>query len=102
LYVVYLVLCSFPTRRSSDLVEFVVNDDHLLRRQLEEACRLGYRTPGLVHVGLRLEQDRPLSSHPTFRNATLKPASERREAVGVRSEEHTSELQSRENLVCRL
>src|SRR6266511_4982249 len=27
---------------------------------------------------------------------------ERREAVGARSEEHTSELQSRENLVCRL
>src|SRR5690606_39324408 len=30
------------------------------------------------------------------------PAGERRHGTGPRSEEHTSELQSRENLVCRL
>src|SRR5690606_35988190 len=56
------------------------------------------------------EQDLPamLDAHRTVQGlANLHLRFERKDAVGydlvrVRSEEHTSELQSRENLVCRL
>src|SRR5690606_40068636 len=39
---------------------------------------------------------------PRGEGAMRIPPALRRETVAVRSEEHTSELQSRENLVCRL
>src|SRR5690606_42011362 len=83
------VLPSFPTRRSSDL------------RQAPDP-----RSSGAVPGGLRLH-----------RAGRLRPELRRLPRPGVlrvpgawlpgagadrRSEEHTSELQSRENLVCRL
>src|SRR5690606_39469419 len=37
-----------------------------------------------------------------FGHQRLEPRLEDRNVAGIRSEEHTSELQSRENLVCRL
>src|SRR3712207_7239137 len=50
---------------------------------------------GTLHVAAELEGVRGLHAHP--------PMDERRdEARRVRSEEHTSELQSRQYLVCRL
>src|SRR2546430_6346772 len=42
-----------------------------------------------------------LGSH-RFRLVTVAPARAARERAGERSEEHTSELQSQSNLVCRL
>src|SRR5690606_40182983 len=90
---------SFPTRRSSDLSSWVP--------RLAEAAS---RRPG---VGVLVTARAPLGR--TFRDLRLAPLS--REATGevlqsqvsgplprsaTRSEEHTSELQSRENLVCRL
>ena len=41
-------------------VELVVADHDLRERQLEEADRLGDRVAGVVHEGLRLEQQHPL------------------------------------------
>src|SRR5690606_41602065 len=75
-------LHSFPTRRSSDLVDVVVPGRP--RHQVPE------RAPGAVVGGaeeldLLAEVGWCRLHHPL-----------------ERSEEHTSELQSRENLVCRL
>src|SRR5690606_39567605 len=88
--VVHRDLHSFPTRRSSDLLEYLFDDRGLLGVQLNRdepapvvidpdipVSRAAHRTPS-HHRGF------PAAHHPS------------------RSEEHTSELQSRENLVCRL
>src|SRR5690606_41664452 len=64
-------LHSFPTRRSSDLLEIILNNNVLFL--LNSSLQLDPKTHCL-QVGSRIS----------------------------RSEEHTSELQSRENLVCRL
>src|SRR5207253_10640805 len=78
-------LHSFPTRRSSDL----------------------RHPPGHAHrargVGLAL----PRAALPRLRRLRRRgaddvPTADRGRAVGTRSEEHTSELQSRGHLVCRL
>src|SRR5436309_11783201 len=74
-------LHSFPTRRSSDLVPMLPLDAHAEDARLDQHVQV-VRNGGLRYV----EQLRDLSQ-PT---------------VSHRSEEHTSELQSRENLVCRL
>src|SRR5206468_10717642 len=92
-------LHSFPTRRSSDLVQ--VSDNEISRRHAEiRKDEQGYL---LVDLG---------SSNGTFVNA--EQVTERRLVNGdrvqlgrtlllfTRSEEHTSELQSRSDLVCRL
>src|SRR5207302_5817989 len=86
-YGTHRVLHSFPTRRSSDLRR--VSRRHPGRpggqgRRGERACDAAGRRAGttLAH----------------FRRSSRWPAS----ALRGRSEEHTSELQSRENLVCRL
>src|SRR5690606_39451920 len=92
-------LHSFPTRRSSDLVrrtrrqqlavgDAVAGGDLVFEAVVEqgrvEAVAVGFVVDGqlVVAAGLRLE---------------IRAAHH-----GVRSEEHTSELQSREKLVCRL
>src|SRR5206468_7664822 len=98
--VTHAVLPSFPTRRASDLHED--------------------RTPGVPHVGTEgfgafhgedtgsLELDRkrePRGGPPAQeRDDALRAGREAKRSVGVgrRSEEHTSELQSRSELVCRL
>src|SRR5690606_40611015 len=86
-------LHSFPTRRSSDL-------DGLARLELE-------RDP--VHV-VALEREHLVELFGAAPVGQL-GAVEQHDAAGqplgalaraARSEEHTSELQSRENLVCRL
>src|SRR5690606_39959429 len=78
-------LRSFPTRRSSDL---------------RGGCGIG---------GFREEQTErrhverdPRTDHVRQRGDRLHDRPARHRALGQRSEEHTSELQSRENLVCRL
>src|SRR5688572_33491592 len=58
---------------------------------LHDALPISDPGPPAAGVGL----DRPVSAHP-------RPARGRNRAARLRSEEHTSELQSQSNLVCRL
>src|SRR5690606_41425263 len=84
-YRYHRVLHSFPTRRSSDL-NYLRLVERALRPELAGALRIG------------------VASHNLYDVALAHLLAERR-GVGAmldRSEEHTSELQSRENLVCRL
>src|SRR5690606_39767410 len=96
-YVVHTLLLSFPTRRSSDL-GMSENALPILARDFERGDDLGQ-----------------LACHVTVRSIVLRPRCLRcvdikartlteipTRIVSRRSEEHTSELQSRENLVCRL
>src|SRR5690606_40136589 len=92
-------LRSSPTRRSSDLrqrrdiaeVELISAD---------EALREFRRDSGF---GSAIDA---LNDNPLPHTLVVRPATEYAEADSLetlaRSEEHTSELQSRENLVCRL
>src|SRR5690606_41279110 len=75
-YAAHRDLHSFPTRRSSDLFDQIIN----------HAGRIRTRTRGRLHVPMVLSAPSGGGIH----------------APEHRSEEHTSELQSRENLVCRL
>src|SRR5690606_40633415 len=87
-------LHSFPTRRSSDLVVGVTGS-------LSHAADLSGHT-----VGNSLACSVVLGAVDTqARGQTLNCSAQgvlRLGQVILRSEEHTSELQSRENLVCRL
>src|SRR5690606_41915057 len=80
-YAVHRHLHSFPTRRSSDLP-----------CRLFARSRNRYRLRGAITMTIC----RPSSCG----NCSTVPYSSR--SFCSRSEEHTSELQSRENLVCRL
>src|SRR5690606_40168742 len=85
-------LPSFPTRRSSDLCG---------NERLETMLSLGYMPPvnQMVKIGTVPQQQ------PWFPTTVLYCGECELVQLGLavdRSEEHTSELQSRENLVCRL
>src|SRR5690606_42084139 len=77
-------LHSFPTRRSSDLPH----------SPADGADRAGLRLLRFPPPGLAGEAD--------LHVAEPHPGGDRHTVPLGRSEEHTSELQSRENLVCRL
>src|SRR5690625_5309063 len=87
-------LHSFPTRRSSDLSQNEAAQKHLLNMQ-EEMDKTGAWEANteaktiLTKLGVT-DFDKPVSE--------LSGGQQKR----VRSEEHTSELQSRGHLVCRL
>src|SRR5690606_40106748 len=93
----HLSLHSFPTRRSSDLDGHAspanVDSEVLIRNKLERRFRRR------AHVLVEVDRPRCLSDEQV-EIAIVVDVDESRS--GVRSEEHTSELQSRENLVCRL
>src|SRR5690606_40960436 len=59
-----------------------------------------------IHAEERLRAARALPPHPPGAGGVAQQAEDRVghpvDIAGLRSEEHTSELQSRENLVCRL
>src|SRR5690606_41347818 len=84
----FQILLSFPTRRSSDLAlriglsAPIRNTAALFRASDIEAVLPPSKTPSIVASGIVF-----LASWVRYI---------------IRSEEHTSELQSRENLVCRL
>src|SRR5690606_41203368 len=101
-YVDRLALHSFPTRRSSDLAG-VLALTKCLALELAPYVQVNALLPGFTltqdvieRFGLHdLEARRRLvESIPLGRLADV-------EDIAKRSEEHTSELQSRENLVCR-
>src|SRR5690606_41566583 len=85
-------LHSFPTRRSSDLGR-VRSGTHA---RLRGARR---RLHDRIAAATSRSSGRPVAASPHLQELRY-PG--RAAHVGVRSEEHTSELQSRENLVCRL
>src|SRR5690606_39330839 len=89
----------FPTRRSSDL-EAVSTDESELGSEFVAAVRLHAVDPGVAFGFERKRQSRAQVMRPRVTRAC-----KRRKTRGVlgtnRSEEHTSELQSREKLVCR-
>src|SRR5690606_41715355 len=88
-------LHSFPTRRSSDLPVLTTSSDrtrsNAALRLRHESSRATIAAPCPVpRAGARVTRE------PRFSRV------DRFESHLPRSEEHTSELQSRENLVCRL
>src|SRR5690606_42131407 len=95
-------LLSFPTRRSSDL-----GLAPFWKYEVSCLATASYRAidDASARTGEGFQGDRPLSQKP---KCTMSPGDTRRSfgfsrsrPVNRRSEEHTSELQSRENLVCR-
>src|SRR5690625_6144272 len=86
-----LELHSFPTRRSSDLLGEVVGS---------QMRGLAVTTTDRLPLGREvLEDDADALATERRAAGTLHPDDDR---PGERSEEHTSELQSRGHLVCRL
>src|SRR5690606_42097916 len=86
-------LRSFPTRRSSDLVRrHGQNPFGLRRKRCIVMCSAGFATGLRGPPCARRRPSRPVRGSAIWR----------RRRWWNRSEEHTSELQSRENLVCRL
>src|SRR5690606_40369100 len=87
---------AIPTRRSSDLLHTGAQFE--IDRTVQPLDRRCGAEDGIRHGHLeRGQQVVPLAAEDRMRsNGDLDVQ------VAVRSEEHTSELQSRENLVCRL
>src|SRR5690606_41644586 len=90
-------LHSFPTRRSSDLKAYKNRKkrekksylvDGVIYRSVTELAKAYGLAPALVYNRMR--------------DNGWTPERSVKEGITERSEEHTSELQSRENLVCRL
>src|SRR5207302_10548547 len=88
---------SFPTRRSSDLRERGVSGQAEARADAE---RKGSRGAYLVWIDAGWDDADLGGRHAGGHERGLDSRGDRHDVV--RSEEHTSELQSRENLVCRL
>src|SRR5699024_12678084 len=102
-FCLYLCMLFYlPTRRSSDLQ---IEEDKLLPKQGVYGVYVyiaGKKYYGLLNLGVK----------PTFHDHLPKPSPEvyildfeediYGEQITVRSEEHTSELQSRFDLICRL
>src|SRR5207244_11455904 len=84
-------LRSFPTRRSSDLLCLLMASTSHPTETLQRLMRLGELEPGA----------RLISNHKG-RRYEARIRSDGRVEVTKRSEEHTSELQSPDHLVCRL
>src|SRR5690606_40294274 len=92
----HLYLHSFPTRRSSDLQRCDLRGAAPALRQVLVALEAGQRVEeGDDVVGVLLGRHAALLADALHDRVQRLPAP-------ARSEEHTSELQSRENLVCRL
>src|SRR5690606_42049409 len=92
----YLALHPSPTRRSSDLER-----DAEEPGKLQHGSRQAQRIPVRQHLDERhviLQRRAWQDVERSFRDMDVIPDVLKR----ARSEEHTSELQSRENLVCRL
>src|SRR5690606_40213638 len=90
---VHRVLHSFPTRRSSDLLRLVVEEREWVADLVGDAGQFGRGVVG-IRVGVVRADGDDVDRSVGVVTAQLHEA--------LRSEEHTSELQSRENLVCRL
>src|SRR5690606_41756053 len=92
-------LPAFPTRRSSDLHALQRQRDNPECADAERDAALRFDAPGL-QPELTFDPSDDIVAPYIAKGAAPRVAILREQ--GVRSEEHTSELQSRENLVCRL
>src|SRR5688572_32508129 len=61
-----------------------------------------FRSPKQEGVVLKYLQEVPILQHPEQNKAGISRSALLAEDISERSEEHTSELQSQSNLVCRL
>src|SRR5206468_5846995 len=84
---------SFPTRRSSDLGTIVTDTEHAGRFNRVAGGDLDFRPSSTQEVSATF-----LESQTGLNGANSAQGT----ASQIRSEEHTSELQSRSDLVCRL
>src|SRR5699024_12853944 len=89
----YLHLHSFPTRRSSDL-EFTL--------PLPDGAAIGWESPLWSGGTGQAEGDDLLRVGQYEKKVSLSSWTHWKHLEKIRSEEHTSELQSRFDLVCRL
>src|SRR5690606_42030638 len=94
-------LQSFPTRRSSDLGLEGVFTDYVLSSIYSFLPYLVLYVVFLFFIGIYVGKLllRPFKNIAEFSQVSLK---REQESYRVRSEEQKSELQSRDNLVCRL
>src|SRR5439155_26889897 len=93
-------LRSFPTRRSSDLPAIYQDVNGVRRAIAGDYVVLGPRRVGFQVAAY--DRSRPLIIDPVLLYSTYLGGSGFEVIRGYRSEEHTSELQSRGHLVCRL
>src|SRR5699024_12383619 len=93
------VLHSFPTRRSSDLA--VIFHEPEPADIVRGAVAAGDRD-ATIRIRLGLPSDQRIEAHGTTVIEFAEHTDATGEFVTQRSEEHTSELQSRFDLVCRL
>src|SRR5206468_4706774 len=95
-------LHSFPTRRSSDLASRAWNASLMRRRLSASKSRIRLRPGDFIGLGpsTRLAE---ILAEPVRRAIAIRHLFGADRAITLRrSEEHTSELQSRSDLVCRL
>src|SRR5690606_41851391 len=97
-YVDHRDLHSFPTRRSSDLVMELAKGKYEIEERIVEESEL--RTADEIFITSSFKDIVPIVKIDDFEvgDGKVGPITQGL----MRSEEHTSELQSRENLVCRL
>src|SRR5690606_41432459 len=93
------VMLSFPTRRSSDLLGRIWRN--MIVRSLTPNARAA-RTYSKLRARRNSARTTPTNAGQPNRIETKTKSQKLRPRIANRSEEHTSELQSRENLVCRL
>src|SRR5439155_22443959 len=98
-HAVLALLPSFPTRRSSDLIALVFA---VLGVALGVAARAAFRKRDVIGVLLRVSMGLVFLLLAALLGTITIGEQQEDEAHGDRSEEHTSELQSRGHLVCRL
>src|SRR5690606_40768899 len=94
-------LPSFPTRRSSDLCEQRDGLPPVAVQRAAELTGVAFRGRDVVVIG---DTPNDVTCGRALGVTAVAVATGRhdQETLRARSEEHTSELQSRENLVCRL
>src|SRR5690606_41439673 len=93
---------SFPTRRSSDLLGGTALKDYVVKQLFRRAKNPPIEVRALQNINLNIDAGTRLGvvgHNGAGKSTFLKLLAG---VYPVRSEEHTSELQSRENLVCRL
>src|SRR5207253_9618622 len=93
-------LHSFPTRRSSDLGSL----KDLSEKELQETV-IAYEPVWAIGTGRNATPEQAQEAHTFIRHTLREMADDitaERVRIQYRSEEHTSELQSRGHLVCRL
>src|SRR5690606_42147536 len=98
----YSRLPSFPTRRSSDLQDHVrMLGVNLVETIPDQGVVVEVEAASECDLGPRWQQDLGLCAALGCDEIPGVDHCRRERAMVDRSEEHTSELQSRENLVCR-